>query len=190
MDFSKIIDSLSVLTQPKLVYGVAITTGLLLFLPTPILQQLGLTSILSTIREYIGITFIGAFVLSAMHTTTQAYKWIQGKRQYQRTVNARHQLLSNLTLDEQKILNWYITHETKTQRLDVDSGIVNGLVAKKFLYRASERATSNPLETSYYGRVYTCDYNIQDWVWKYLNKHKDLFTTINQMQEGNKDLKL
>jgi len=183
MDFSKILDFLN---QPRLVFGVALITGLLLFLPISLLDQLGLTIILGSFRGYIGIAFLITIVLTLMSATSRLYIWSKEKRQQSQRARERLLLLSKLTDDERTILNGFISHHAKTQRLDVDSGVVNGLVTKDVLYRAATRATVGFADTSYYGPIYTCDYNVHDWAWDYLNNHRQLLavqSTISGAKE-------
>jgi len=71
--------------------------------------------------------------------------------------------LHNLTAEEREILRGYIGNGTKTQLLDIQSGVVNELEEVFIIYRSSN-----------IGHLSGWSYNIQPWAWDYLNKHLEL----------------
>jgi hypothetical protein len=80
-----------------------------------------------------------------------------------RALKGAKERLHNLTADEREILQNYIGNRTKTQELDIRSGVVNELENDFIIYRASN-----------IGHLGGWAYNIQPWAWDYLNEHPEL----------------
>ena len=172
MDFAKILD---VIRQPRFVFAIAITTGLILFLPVSILQQIGLDQLINSYRSIIGLAFLGASILSSIHVITIVHSRIKDKGLQVAKRREQVRLLLETTPPEKHILYGFIKGATKTQRLDVDSGVVNGLIRKGMIYPTANRATSNVFHTSFHGPIFTCDHNITDWTWEYIKNNEDAF---------------
>jgi hypothetical protein len=173
MDYSKIIDFLK---QPQFVFVLAVTTGLIIFLPDNIVQKMGLYQSRSTFLPYISIIFLVSTILFITQMSTKGFAWNKARRKRESDLRSRLKGLEALTKEERAILRGFIERQTMTQRLDVDSGIVNGLMLKDIIYRATERATSGFADHNYYGRAYGCDHNMQPWAWEYLNEHPHLLS--------------
>ena len=72
--------------------------------------------------------------------------------------------LKSLTEQEKEILRLYIDNKTKTQKFKTDNGVVMGLIKNNIIYKSSQSATG----------YMEFPYNIEDWIWIYLNKNKNL----------------
>lgn len=187
MDYSKIIDFLK---QPQFVFVIAVTAGLIIFLPESVVQKMGLYQTRSTYSPYIAIVFLISAILFVIQGGAKSLAWSKAWRKNQSDLRRRVKQLETLTKEERAILKRFIERQTMTQRLDVDSGIVNGLMFKDIIYRAAVRATSGFADYTYHGVVYSCDHNMQSWAWEYLNEHPELLAdregdAIKQLSEGN-----
>lgn len=174
MDLSKIIDFIK---QPLLVFGMALSTGIILFLPSYVLQILGLIGLLNSLRPYFGILFIISTIYCLIYALSNVWDWIQARVKEKGKKQLQRKYLETLTEPEREILADFINYRTRTQRLDIDSGVVNGLVSKGIISRASTRATAGFMDRSYYDPVYSRDHNLSSWAWEYLNIHKELLNT-------------
>jgi hypothetical protein len=170
MDYSKIIDFLK---QPQFVFVIAVTTGLIIFLPDSVVQKMGFYRSRSTYLPYIAVVFLVSAVLSITQASVKGFAWSKDRRKRQTDLRGRVKQLETLTKEERAILREFTERQTMTRRLDVDSGIVNGLMFKDIIYRATNRATSGFADYTYHGVVYTCDHNMQPWAWEYLNEHPE-----------------
>lgn len=171
MDYGKIIDFFK---QPQLVFVVAVTTGLIVFLPEAAARRMGFAPGREPYLPFISVLFIAASVQFATQMAMKGLAWNKGRRRKEAALREQAKLLQTLTAEERAILRNYVDGKTMTQRLNVDSGVVNGLVAKGVIYRATNRATSGFADRTYYGVVYGCDHNMQSWAWEYLNGHPEL----------------
>lgn len=171
MDFSKILE---LFNQPRLIFGLACSAGITIFLPVRVLEYLGLVQFRQTFLPYIGGVFIVTGVYCLIHGSTKALDWLTVRKNKKQIEENRQKFLRTLTNSEQVILHHFIKHGTRTQRLDINSGVVNGLVDKGIIDRAADIATSGLADISYYGPVYTCDHNMRAWAWEALNEDKDL----------------
>lgn len=171
MDYSKILDFFK---QPRLVLGVALSCGIVLFLPPSILQKSGLVSLRNNYLPFIGFAFILTTVYCVIHVSNLGVNWWLEKKRRREVTRLRQEHLAKLTEKEKEILWHFIKHGTKTQRLDMDSGVVNGLVKHAIIFPAS-----NSARTEWYGSVYYRDHNIATWAWDYLNEHKELLGTTS-----------
>ena len=178
MDYSKIIDFLK---QPQFVFVLSVTTGFIIFLPDSVVQKMGLFQIRSTFLPYISIIFLISTALFTTQSSVKGFAWFRARRKKESDLRSRLKSLETLTREERDILRNFIERQSMTQRLNVDSGVINGLMMKGIIYRAADRATSGFADNNYYGRVYGCDHNMQAWAWEYLNKHPQLLS----IPEGN-----
>lgn len=183
MDYSKIIDFLKIdfLKQPQFVFVLSVTTGLIIFLPDSVVQKMGLLQNRSTFLPYLSIIFLVSTVLFITQSSVKGFAWFRVRRKRESDFRNRLKNLETLTKEERDILRSFIERQTMTQRLDIDSGVVNGLMLKGILYRATNRATSGFADSNNHGRVFGCDHNVQAWAWEYLNKHPQLLS----IPEGN-----
>lgn len=187
MDYGKIIDFLR---QPQFVFVIAVTAGLIVFLPDNVVQKMGLYQTRSTYLPYIAVVFLVSAILFVIQVGAKGFAWSKGWRKKQSDLRCRVKQLETLTKEERAILKRFMERQTMTQRLDVDSGIVNGLMFKDIIYRATNRATSGFADYTYHGVVYSCDHNMQSWAWEYLNEHPELLAdregdAIKELSDGN-----
>ena len=129
----------------------------------------GLTDLVETYRDYIGGIFLVTLALLVVNAAAaacdffkpwvvQAYLIWQGKKR-----------LRVLTPEEKEILFYYIQNQTRSQKLDIKSGTVNGLQRDKIILRGSSLGTYSGF-----------DFLIQPWAWEYLNIHPELLEDIGE----------
>ncbi len=82
---------------------------------------------------------------------------------------------------EREILAQYLTEDSTTLAFDMRDGIVNGLIAKGNLYRASK--ATNPISFDF-------DTNIQPLAWDYIKNHPDLLQGIVPPNIGRHQIRL
>ena len=71
--------------------------------------------------------------------------------------------MHDLTPDERQVLRVYLESDTRTQYLDVQDGVAQGLAQARIIYRASNMGT-----------LTTFAFNVQPWAWDYLRAHREL----------------
>ncbi len=145
LNIPKVGDLLKLLA-PRVLFTVALFCTVVLFVPAPVLSQLGLLPLRNSRRAELGAGLIlTAGLLLAEGTSKMAKQWRQSA--------ARWRVLKRLTPQEQALLRRYIEEDTGTLTLSFENGVVNGLQAKGILYRAST-ITDSSLEFPY---------NLQPW---------------------------
>ena len=140
--------------------GIATVTGFILLAPNSMIERFGLLQYREKGKLYFAIAF---FILSAIII---ASGFDHAERLYRGFFadRAREKRLHSLTDEEIKILSGYITEKTRTCYLDINDGVVSGLVIAKIIYRSSNISSF----------FTTFAYNIQPWAWEYLNKNRHL----------------
>ncbi|RZF20652.1 hypothetical protein DAY19_11750 [Halobacteriovorax vibrionivorans] len=82
--------------------------------------------------------------------------------------------LKTLSDEEKELLKEFIYGNTKSKSFLLNSGVVQGLVAHKIIYRSGSISTNVTIRGPYF------EFNIQPWAWQYLNKNPHL---LNSYQE-------
>ena len=175
MDLSKFFDWIKL--KPRHLFGVALAAGVLLFIRDDLAAELGLLELRNNYKGWIGAAFVASSVLYVTYGLSNAGNWTLLKVRQWRNRRVDYKALGRLTEEEREILRPYIERQTKTRSLNMESGIVNELVAKGLLFRSSQVATRWP------GGAYMVDHNMQPWVWEYFNKHRELLSPLHHSQE-------
>lgn len=149
--------------SPKYLLAIAIIASALLFLPAGVLSRFSLVTFVEKYRMWIGFACLGTYSLLLTH----AGYWLKEKivtRQNERLfINAGKEALRNLTHEEKLVLAHYILLQTKSQQLDIGSGVTKSLEHSNIVYRAST-----------IGWLSGFAHNLQPWAWKELNAHPEL----------------
>jgi hypothetical protein len=166
MEFSKIIEWLRLSTQQLfwLFLFSSVVLSLLSFAPDTALDALGLGDFRAAYRTWIGLLWILSFcglVVTVVKSVYHCTSSVVIKRQNLKRLQER---LRNSTPPERSILRRYIEGNTRTQKLAIDDGVVQGLMSEKILYRSSQVGDI----------MMRFDHNIQPWAWDYLKKHSEL----------------
>ena len=158
---------------PRYLAVVAFAIGVILFGSPETVKALGLADVAQNYRPWLG----GAFLLSTGMTIASwltfaggrcIVPWITKQITAYRCKKHIAKRLGALTEDEKKILRFYISKKTRTNRLKSDDGVVNGLADEGIIYRA---ASMGNLEEGF-------DYNITDTAWAHLNEHEGLLVGV------------
>jgi hypothetical protein len=160
-DIGKAVDFLKL--PVKVFVALAIATGLLVLAPLTWLEAFGLDAFVSEYRPYIGAIFLvclSVSLVSGLAAVLRFYKawFVAGFRIRQGKLH-----LKQLTPGEKELLAHYIDNQTRSQMLPLESGVVQMLVSRFIIQRASNMGT-----------IYGFDYVIQPWAWEHLNKNRHL----------------
>jgi hypothetical protein len=140
--------------------GIAAVTGFILLAPSTIISPFGLLAYRDKGKLYFGIAF---FVLSAVIIANTVQRLAHMNNSFF-AMWARKKRLHRLTAEEVQILRQYIEGQTRTNYLDINDGVVSGLISEAIIYRSANVSTF----------FTTFAHNIQPWAWNYLNKHRNL----------------
>ena len=165
MDLSRLSEWLKL--SPRYLLPISLVTGFMLFASSDTLNTFGLNQFVGQYRPYLGIVFLISAVLLLVNWSINGYERSKNKWHQTTRRKAAQKRLHRLTPPEKRILNGFIGHETRSQYLSIESGIVNGLEAEGIIYRASA-----------IGRLDEWAYNIQPWAWEELNKNPDLLEPV------------
>ncbi len=144
----------------RCVIALGIVVSLVLFAPNSVIDKLGFLKYREEGNFYLGV----ALLLCIAIAISGGIGFLAQRYNNYLFLRAGKKQLNLLTVEEKQILRGYIEGQTRTMHLHIQSGIVNGLVAEKIIYRASSIGATG----------FAFAYNIQPWAWKYLNKHRDL----------------
>jgi hypothetical protein len=165
---SKISDWLKL--SPRYLFPISLVTGFVLFASADILDLFGINPLVTQIRPYLGFIFLLATALLITNLCIAIYTWANSK--YQKALNMRmlQGRLRALTDDEKRILQYYISKQTRTQYLPLLDGVVSGLELEGVIFKSVNSARD----------LDRWAYNIQPWAWRYLNEHKKLLEIIDE----------
>jgi hypothetical protein len=163
LDVTKGFDVLKLTPLPLL--GIALATGLVLFLPESAARTLGAQEWRVEYRAWLGGGFILSSVLFALHVVAATWKGITRWWSSRRVARARLRSLRTLTSDEIAFLRAYFRESTATQYGSMANGVISGLEARRIIYRSS-----NMLQPYGYGEV---AYNLQPWAREALLAHPE-----------------
>ena len=163
MDWSKNLFELLKLT-PRYTTPLVGITATLLFVPEEFLKLIGVFQLAQDYRKIIGIFFLASIVLLFSSILFILIDKIQEWRMLKSIQTKIKQRLHTLTEDEKQILRYYIGYKTRTNVLRYEDGIVQGLVSKHIIYRAS--SMGNVIDGF--------AFNITEFAWDYLHIYPHL----------------
>ncbi len=172
MDFSKYLEAIKL--SPKYLVPVVIVSGFLLFARPDILEIFGLAALSAKYRPYIGGIFLLSTALVLSHWMISLYQWRAKKWHWLKRIKISKKRLHNLTDEEREVLRAYIGGNTRTQYLQLESGVAAGLEFEHIIFRSSDVGSL----------VDGWAYNIQPWAWDYLNEHRELLFTKQELDSG------
>lgn len=148
----------------KVALPIFLTTSATLFLPEAYAATLGLDQFRDAYRMIIGALLVlsaAALVTNCIWWIGKALRpWINGHIFVRRNKWA----LESLTTDEKQILRAFILNGQSSVSAEISDGVINMLVKKQVLFRASDVA-------SYFT---TFNYIMQPWAREYLTKRPHL----------------
>jgi hypothetical protein len=129
-DFDKI--------STKLIVLVWAITGLLLFIPSSVLDKVRLTEFLVTYGMWVGIAFV--FSTGFLFVTLYTYltTGIANRRHAKRLKEGLIDWLKNLDDHEKAVLREFIIKSSYTLQLPMDNSAVIGLESKRIIFRVSD----------------------------------------------------
>ena len=156
---------------PALLLGVALASGALLFLPSGVVDALGLTDLVKEHRPYLGAALVLALALLSARSAVGAVALVKAlyakhKEKQAAAIAEQRRLeeLDRLTPEEKAYLLPYITEEKNTQQFGLEDGIAGSLQAKGIIYRAANVST--------FGTAFA--FNIQPWARDHLTRNQHL----------------
>jgi hypothetical protein len=144
--------------------AVFIASGLMLFLPIPLVSHLGLDELVKSYRMYVGL----AFVISAslLFVGLCSFVWSLFSTPYQNWLFEHNgvRLMEELTEEEKAFLRPYILSDQNSRLAPIGNGVAEGLAAKKIIYRSAN-----------IGNLFSgFPYNLQPYMRRLLKKRPEL----------------
>ncbi len=99
-----------------------------------------------------------------LNNDNKTYKENKSEISEEDKINIGKKYLKTLSEEEKEILRRFFDNNKKTQRLRLQSGVVQGLQMHNIIFPASNIST----------RLLEVDFNVEDWAWEYLNKNPHL----------------
>jgi hypothetical protein len=149
---------------PRYLTAIGLVAGLILFGGDKFRETLGLTKFAQDYRFVLGILFLSSLVLLLVAIGSggigRVKRWWRKRKSFQRITQRLHRL----TEDEKQILRYYIVNNTRSNCLNIQDGVVNGLVAAGIIFRSA----------SVGDMIEGFSHNITDIAWNYLNIYPDV----------------
>ncbi len=149
---------------PRYFIAFGIIAAFLLFGSEKILKQLSVFEFTQNYRPIIGLVLIVTVPLFLVSIFADTFSFIRDwwrKRKFYLKMTER---LNSLTEDEKQILRYYFAKQTRGNKLRIEDGGVQGLVAAGIIYRSAD--LGSVLEGF--------AHNISDFAWDYLHIHPHL----------------
>lgn len=143
--------------------AIAVAAAVLLFGSETMIGIMGLGGIRDTYRPWFGMTLLVVGALLCVEVGAAAAGWVKKRIVWWRNLRGGKRRLHDLTPDERQVLRAYIENDTRTQYLDLQDGVAQGLAQARIIYRASTLGTLTSFA-----------YNMQPWAWDYLRAHPEL----------------
>lgn len=140
-----------------------IASGLFLFLPDFMAQNLGISAVRQLYRPYIGGTFVISMSLLVAYGLSAISDRVKKRLTDRRSRLQILKTLSALTVEEKQFLNMFIMDGRNTVHAPISDGIAGGLVAKRIIYRSSRIF-----------HMLSAPYNLQPIACKLLTDHPEL----------------
>jgi hypothetical protein len=121
---------------------------------------------LQPVPQGVAIAFLLCVIVLLSQILALAWQAVQRWNSRRLCINHCRKRLQQLTGDEKLVLQGYVHGQTRTQYLDLNDGVVAGLVAARVLYRATTISRSYT----------TFAYNISDVAWDYLHEHPEVLS--------------
>ena len=163
MDLARLTPWLFELPQ-RILWAFIVIVGLTLWGPDRFVAGLGLQEFIDDYRKWIGVAFlvlVGIALSNAFEGVRGrvALWWLERKR-----LRDAKKRLHDLTGGEKEVLRRYISSNSRTQDLAINSGVTAGLVKASIIYQATEVSAF----------LMYFPHHIQPWAWEYLRAHPEL----------------
>ncbi len=134
--------------------------GLILFLPIEIAKVLAIDKFRDTYRIFLGPAFLITVLFLIARICILIKQWYFEKR----SLKQKQNILHKLTSEEKGYLVPYIKQGRNTVYVGIEDGIMNGLVAKGVIYRATSVGN---IDEGF-------AFNLQSWAREYLENNPQL----------------
>lgn len=163
---------------PSVISAVSLWAGLILFLPEPILNKLGLNDIPGTWITILGITFIISTSIIAIYIIIMLFKSIRNKIYFVRFKLKFPKMMKNLMIEEKKIATLLLRSENLTSRLPNNNGIILRLQGKGVIQLTATNSIS-------FGGDIRIPYTLTPIAERYLRRHREAYEdfTRTDLQE-------
>jgi hypothetical protein len=122
---------------PRYLVAIALGAGLVVFLPAKTQHTLGLDGIVQSYRAWFGVALVLSVSLLCVWIVLVPINALRRARRNKKQRDYLHKRLRTLTEGEKQILRYYFAKGTRSNRLKIDDGTVNGLVMSGIIYRAA-----------------------------------------------------
>lgn len=157
---------------PRISFTLTVICSAFLFVGSDFFKTLGLDDIQTQYRTYFGLGFVVFGSLFISFPIAAGMKWFYNWQKDKYIQHKRKKLVkewfTHLTPAQKEILRTFIEKNTRTLSLDYKDGVVNELMNAGIIYL--------PTAISIFDDEMYTDYNIQAWVFKYLNEHPELLS--------------
>lgn len=165
IDFSEISNILKL--PPKIMSGLVIASGLLLFLPQKSIEKLYMVGFKSKYGFVIGVIFIVSVSILVCYIVGYMFNWISEKYYRKKLIIARKELIRHLDPMEKEILKKMMSTYDRTLVLPVNNGVVIQLA---FYEAISPAGTTHSVDVN----DMRIPYFIQPWAYEELKKKPEL----------------
>ena len=124
------------------------------------MSTFGVDTFVDKYRMWIGLACLATYALLVSHGLFFLEDLISDKREMRRFLREGRECLHNLSPEEKVLLSRYLLGQTKSLRLDPQSGVVNGLEHARIIYQSSTLGT-----------LHGFAYNMQPWALAELKAH-------------------
>lgn len=170
MDLGTLLGIVKALT-PRVLLGIAIGCGALLFSPIDFLTRVGLDSFQKQNQSMLGGALFLSLALLLAHMLASGWnhlvllgQWMFKQRKKKQREHAREQMLHELTPDEKRFLLPFIDEDQTVVKARIEDGVAAGLANRNIVYRPSR--IGNMLSG--------WDHSIQPWAKAYLKANPQL----------------
>jgi hypothetical protein len=155
---------LAVLNAGTRLYAAVLVAALAtLFLPTNLLQTIGLSQFKETYRMELGVALVASGSLLSIQLVAAVANFVMVPIRRRRISKDIRRQLEGLTYEEKQFLRPYIDDGENSNYAQYSDGVANGLVAKRIVYRASQMSIP--------GTMMAFPYNLQAYAREELSKH-------------------
>lgn len=152
----------------KIIVALCISSGLILFLPSNIIEKLYMLSFRHNFGFILGLVFVISLSIILCTIIVFIVKIITNKAKDKKLVNAKNKFMESLDKNEKRLLKQMYNESDKTLNLSYNSGTVAKLTKYGVIAPTSPH--------SYIDLLYPqMPYFLQPWVCKYIEEHKDFF---------------
>lgn len=122
----------------KVIFWVAVVSGILLFAPPNFIDKLKLSGFLSAFGSYIGVVFVSSLALVAINAIGWLGLKAKGKAGHWKWKNELENVLCNLDHAEKAVIREFYIQGKYTIELPMDNPTVVGLLNKGIVYIAGK----------------------------------------------------